>query len=262
MSQQPFPASQPFNTPPQAPQQKSFPLWGIVLIIFGILLVAGLVCLGVLGALMAPAIVAAQTAAKEMALKNNMKQIGLALHNYHSAYNQFPAAYTVDSNGKPLHSWRTSILPFMERNDLAERVAWDKPWDHPDNAFLMQEMPMEYHSPLAGDTESGLTTMVAVIDPSSIFEGSKRIRFRDVLDGAANTVLFTETSSIDAVPWAAPEDIDMAIFAAGFEDDAHPTGHHVCMADGFVTKISNNISPEDRQAFVTRAGSETVFLKD
>ncbi len=46
-----------------------------------------------------------------MECSNNMKQIALALHNYHDTYRTFPA-YTVDGNGQPLHSWRTLILPF------------------------------------------------------------------------------------------------------------------------------------------------------
>ncbi len=45
--------------------------------------------------------------------KNNLKQIGLAFHNYHDDHGVFPPAYTVDENGTRLHSWRTLILPYL-----------------------------------------------------------------------------------------------------------------------------------------------------
>ena len=43
---------------------------------------------------------------------NNLKQIALALHNYEEVYKVLPPAYTVDAQGRPLHSWRTLILPY------------------------------------------------------------------------------------------------------------------------------------------------------
>jgi hypothetical protein len=45
---------------------------------------------------------------------NHLKQIGLALHNYYSVYGVFPPAYVADESGKPMHSWRVLILPFLE----------------------------------------------------------------------------------------------------------------------------------------------------
>src|SRR4051812_47355571 len=51
----------------------------------------------------------------------NLKQLGIALENYHDAYKSFPPAYVVGDNGKPMHSWRVLLLPFLEdpgMNDL------------------------------------------------------------------------------------------------------------------------------------------------
>src|SRR4051812_3837711 len=44
--------------------------------------------------------------------KNHLKDIALALHNYHDAYGTFPPAYIADQNGRPMHSWRVLILPY------------------------------------------------------------------------------------------------------------------------------------------------------
>src|SRR6478672_5330638 len=49
-----------------------------------------------------------------MACSNHLKQIGIALQNYHDVYGSFPPAYVADANGRPMHSWRVLILPFAE----------------------------------------------------------------------------------------------------------------------------------------------------
>jgi hypothetical protein len=53
---------------------------------------------------------------------NQLKQIGLALHNYHTAYRTFPAAAITDKNGKPLLSWRVAILPFMGVGETLQAI--------------------------------------------------------------------------------------------------------------------------------------------
>ena len=68
-----------------------------------------------------------------MQCANNLKQIALALRNYESVYHALPPAYTVDAEGKPLHSWRTLILPYLEQQALYDKIDLSKPWDDPAN---------------------------------------------------------------------------------------------------------------------------------
>lgn len=59
----------------------------------------------------------------------NLAMLSVALHNYNSVYGSFPPPYTVDKDGKPLHSWRTLLLPFFEQNKLYGQIRPDEPWD-------------------------------------------------------------------------------------------------------------------------------------
>ena len=89
-------------------------------------------------AMLLPAMRTAGPAARRAQCVNNLKQIALALFNYESAYNALPPAYTVDAEGKPLHSWRTLILPYLEKQSLYDSIDLSKPWNDPANAEALQ----------------------------------------------------------------------------------------------------------------------------
>ena len=76
-----------------------------------------------------------------MTCKNNLKQIALALHNYHQANGCFPPAYIADKNGRPMHSWRVLILPYLELDHLYKQYNFNEPWDGPNNKKLLAARP-------------------------------------------------------------------------------------------------------------------------
>jgi len=69
--------------------------------------------IAVLVALLLPAVQQAREAARRAQCKNNLKQIGLALHNYHDAFGCFPPVASTDAQGNPLLSWRVALLPYL-----------------------------------------------------------------------------------------------------------------------------------------------------
>ncbi len=77
------------------------------------LTMSGIATIGILIALLLPAVQAAREAARRSACSNNLRQIGVALHNYSDTYGCFPPAFTVDQQGQPMHSWRALILPYL-----------------------------------------------------------------------------------------------------------------------------------------------------
>ena len=73
----------------------------------------------------APAVMQVREAAQRTQCKNNLKQLGLALHNYHEAYNSFPPGYVVrnwDSPSQRGFGWMASILPFADQAPIYHRL--------------------------------------------------------------------------------------------------------------------------------------------
>jgi hypothetical protein len=158
-------------------------------------------------------ITSARTAARKMASLNNLKQIGLAMHNFHETYRQLPVGESeseqgpiVYKDGKPLLSWRVHLLPFIEQDVLYRQFKLDEPWDSPHNIKLLDQIPFSYVDPNQPDL-GNKTTYVAPIGPGSIFGSNKRIGFRNVLDGTANTIMVIQVGGDKAVPWTKPEDL-------------------------------------------------------
>ena len=147
-------------------------------IIVVVLLIAGigfLACGGILVALLLPA-VQSREAARRMQCSNNLKQIAIALHNYHDVYKALPPAYTVDENGNKLHSWRTLILPFVEQWDLYSQIKLDEPWDSPNNRRIAETVVPVFCCPSESETMSPNTDYMAIVGPGTVFQGTEPCR--------------------------------------------------------------------------------------
>ena len=87
----------------------------------------------ILIAMLMPATRRSREAARRTQCRNHLKQLGLALHNYHETHQGLPAAYTTSDEGQRLHSWRTLLLPQLENQTLYDTTDFSKPWDGPGN---------------------------------------------------------------------------------------------------------------------------------
>jgi prepilin-type N-terminal cleavage/methylation domain-containing protein/prepilin-type processing-associated H-X9-DG protein len=87
--------------------------------------------IGILIALLLPAVQAAREAARRAQCSNNLKQIGLAFHNYHDTYRTFPMPYTLDTTTLNANSWGTRLLPFLEQQPLYDRFDLTAPMFSP-----------------------------------------------------------------------------------------------------------------------------------
>jgi len=99
--------------------------------------------------LLLPASNASRAAAVRSQATNNLKQIGLAMHNYHDVHASLPPAASHDDDDKPLLSWRVHVLPYVEQNELYKEFHLDEPWDSEHNKKLIPRMPVVYRTPNA-----------------------------------------------------------------------------------------------------------------
>jgi len=160
------------------------------------------------------------------ACANNLKQIGLALHMYHDEWKCLPPAYVADEQGRPMHSWRVLVLPYMEQRVLYEQYDFDEPWNSPHNLEVARQIPSVIRCPRdrqAGPTD---TSYVMLVGPEALCEGAMPTTFADVTDGTSNTIAVVEMSG-SGILWSEPEDLN-----------------------------AEEIPPEHLKALVTRAGGE------
>jgi len=256
----PFPGQ--FSPPGSTPPAKSDgggsgrSLVPIVLAVVG--LVVLVMCGGVL-ALIIPAFSAARQAAVRTKSANNLKMIGLAMHNYHDVFASLPLAGSEDPQFGIGLSWRVRVLPFLEQPQLYDRVKWNEPWDGPNNRALVEQMPQVYQSP-AEPPSTSRTVYLAVADaevvprdrplpssgPRPIFSHDGRAaRFASIVDGTSNTVMVVEANGDQAVTWTQPKDwtFDPQQPRRGLGKPGGP-GFQVLMADGSVRLIAKDVGDE------------------
>ncbi len=173
--------------------------------------------IGILVALLLPAVQAARGAARRVRCKNNLKQIGLAFHHYHDAVKSFPSAI-IDPNQV---MWSGLLLPYLEQGALYDTLELQKPWDvdgspnelacatylsvfrcpanrapdHVTSQGITDRVPCNYLVCASGllDRESGPSPKIgqSVSDGVSYF--NSRVRIADILDGTSSTVAVGET---------------------------------------------------------------------
>jgi prepilin-type processing-associated H-X9-DG protein len=244
-----------------APSGKKSSTVMIVLIIGVGLLGVLVVCGGIGAALLIPATQQAREAARRTQCMNNLKQIGLALHNYHDIYKCLPPAYIADESGKPMHSWRVLILPFLDAMPLYNQYDFSEPWDGPNNSRLLPQMPPVFACPSHPNTGSYTTNYVGAFGENCVFHGAEPARLLEIVDGTSNTIMVGEAAHAN-IPWIKPEDVDVTVHPSlgdrdGFSSD-HTGGVNFLMCDGSVHFVSLSINPNTLKALFTRNGGELV----
>jgi prepilin-type N-terminal cleavage/methylation domain-containing protein len=224
--------------------------------------------IGVLVALLLPAVQAARESARRMQSQNNLRQIGIAMHNHHDVWKVFPASHSLTKDGKPGLSWRVHILPFVEQNALYDQFHLDEPWDSEHNKKLIVKMPDVYKSPTSRAGE-GKTVYLGVkgknaafVAPAESDKGKTNppgISLAAVVDGTSNTIMVVEAGDEKAVTWTKPDDFE--------PDDKDPLkglvnpgarGFNAAFCDGAVRLIAKTVDPKTLKRLFQRNDGEPV----
>ena len=205
-------------------------------------------------ALLVPAVDAANEAYRRIECTMNMKRIVLAMHLYEREHGTLPPAFSVDDEGKPMHSWRTLLLPYLGDDSLAElyaQIKLDEPWDSEHNRQFHTRNLDIYRCPGA-DKNDGEASYAVIVGDELLF--SEDGKGKPLTGFARNMIMLTERK--EGVCWMRPD-------AEIFQNDAE-TG---LVNKGVATIGSNhtggaNIGMRDGSVnFISETTNETVFTE-
>ena len=176
--------------------------------------------IGILIALLLPAVQAAREAARRLQCANNLKQLGLALHNYHQALGSFPTGAAWADGPDTRASWHVLVLPYLEQQSLYERLDQTQSMYDGENLELGKQIPHIFTCPSDGrqptdpykpESQSRTTNYLGVMGAGrngnvvdlndgscgdyytdGVFFPYSRTRIADIRDGSSNTLAVGE----------------------------------------------------------------------
>ena len=161
------------------------------------------VIIGLLLALLLPAIQRARDNARKTQSKNNLKQIGLGLYNYHDTHFGFPIGADVDTDGNAKHGLYTRSLPFFESSPLYSYFSFEVAWDHPINWGLSSNHLSNLAIPDAEPIrEQGLELTHYATNGNLMYRNGRR-NVNDLAGNASSVWMAGEVQG-EYVPWAYP----------------------------------------------------------
>jgi hypothetical protein len=237
----------------------------------------------ILVALLLPAVQQARSAARRSSSRNNLKQIGLAMHNYHDVYGTFPSGTIPNDKLKSEKrlSWLVSILPMLDQSALALQIDKKTAWDAKANARpLSTRTPTLLHpgaSRQVADKDYGATHYVGIAGvgkdtptlkmhtaKTGVFGYDREIRFRDMTDGTSNTMGVAEAVKNRGAWGAGGKATIRALTTKPYINGPDglagqdKTGLNVLYMDGSVRFLSSNIDPKVMEALSTTRGGEVI----
>jgi prepilin-type processing-associated H-X9-DG protein len=178
---------------------------------------------------------------------NNLRAIMSALQQYHDIHKTLPPATLIDGNGKPMHSWRVLILPYLGERDLYDEYRFDEPWDGPNNRRLWQAIPQVYQCRARKRGLSDVTSDYAAVTGQHTSWETGLSEDEAFGSRERNGALIVEAAN-SGINWMEPRDLDvsqvpMAINSpSGVIASVHGQGAHFAFADGAVVFVKSNLS--------------------
>lgn len=195
--------------------------------------------------------------------QQNLKRIGKALNSYAAEYGTYPPAITNGPDGKPWHSWRVLILPYLGEKALYDKYDMNKPWNAAENTPIQAMMPSVYASPGNTNLAAGESSYMVITGTGTLFpDGSPPLSPNSIVDGASDTILVVETNT-RVTSWIEPVDLRISklpprIGQLDGVGGTHLEGATVVFADGRTVLLPGDTSAQVMKGLITPAGSEAV----
>ena len=241
--------------------------------------------IGLLASVLLPAVQFAREAARGFACKNNLKQIGIALHNYHDVNRVLPVG-CIEWRGfrtPPTHrqfAWSAFLLPFLEQQPLHSQIDFGKAFDHTINARPAAQRLSVFECPTArnrtlirAQTDYGGLFGETILDreqDDGVFLYDRSISFRDILDGTTNTLAVSEDIGGPDSEWINGRNVFVQSGAindrtAWIGDNEirskHPSGAVVLFVDARVILLSESTDKRTLGQAITRAKQESTAFE-
>jgi len=264
------------NTHPKGCNRTAFTLVELLVVI---------AIIGILIGMLLPAIQRVRESARSVVCRNNLRQIGLAMQNYHSTFMNFPAGVTgwrpfgSNNQSKLNLAWSVFILPQLEQDNLYQQLDLSQAYDSPRNQNAGSQSISVYQCSSATRVAQPEDAL-GIIDYGGIF--GERINSRndppkgcmlfdqpisisDITDGASNTLLVAEDSQFSDGQWINGRNVFDQAFAINaapeFENDIrsnHSGGANGVFADGHVQFLSESMELYTLGGICSRSSGETL----
>jgi len=200
----------------------------------------------------------------------NVERIAAALNAYAAEHGSYPPPYTEAADGRPLHSWRVLLLPYLGQQELFARFDLSEPWDAPQNMALAFEKPSVFSaSTTVGSNQSNyfLITGPGTLFPPAPPRSVRPLGPGDVRDDPGQTLLVVEAQPLGgwANQWTEPLDLEVDRMrgtlgsATGLEiGGVVPGGAVVATVDGRGHFLDEQTPPVAVMALTTIAGGESL----
>lgn len=213
--------------------------------------VAGIILLML--ALLLPAVQNAREEARKSTAKNNLKQIGLAFHNYHQTHGCLPPGGIIREEGTAMQGWPAMLMPFSEASPYYSMIDFNVPWNKLENQEIFEQTRPWYMIPGvdANYTSTGYGLTHYLGNPNLLSRNSCAT-FGQMEKGLVNNWLVGEVAG-NYQPWGYPFNWRSlgTKLCDGPASFGYPVwnGGHLVLADGRVSFFSDETSPEILKSF-------------
>ena len=217
-----------------------------------------------------PAITTLSSGRERAIAVSNLEKIANALNAYSADHGVYPLPMVRDKSGKPMHSWRVAILPYLNETSLYNDYDFNQPWDSPTNYALVEKMPAVYSSATPGSWSDYECHYQLVAGDRTLFPSIGPVNPKKLLDDPSKTALVVEALSAKSGQnqtrtWTEPFELDLQAMSGligsspGVEIGAVTEGGAaIATVDGAGHFIEDTTPPEIVLAILTASGGEPL----